>query len=481
MRIVESLILSYFCPIFRLFLYLHGCFLFLLTSFAMSDALQSRFLIAAPTSGAGKTTVACGLMALLSQRGLKVQPFKCGPDYIDTKYHAQACRRPSINLDLFLAGEAHLEQLFARYAEGADVCVVEGMMGMYDGYDHDVGSSGDIARRLQLPVVLVVDARSAAYSIAPLLSGFINFRKEVHVAGVIFNRVGSDAHYRALREVCDDLGITCLGRLPRRAALEMGSRYLGLDFSQHVGTDERQLLVSLLEEHVDIPLLLKKTSGQRTAKLRTFSENIRTFGSNFFDVSAPHHIVVAANDESFSFIYQEFVDRLRKVGEPTFLNPEADLPIPADTDFLYLPGGYPEKHAAALSKAVRTKASIAEYIERGGRVLAECGGMIYLSTGICFDDATPEHRRFEPMVGVFPFVVSAMKEHRKLSLGYRRMELDGHELRGHEFHYTQLLPVEGVSLPPSACQVYNARGERVATPVFRYKNVVASYTHLYFK
>ena len=179
-----------------------------------------QFLIAAPTSGSGKTTVSRGLMALFVKKGLKVQPFKCGPDYIDTKYHEVVCGRPSINLDTFMASQEHVSSLYARYSADADVAVVEGMMGMYDGYDRDRGSSAEVARLLGIPVVLVVDAKSAAYSMAPLLSGFINFRPDIRIAGVIFNRVGSLRHYRMLQEVCEDLNVTCLGYLPKQKELE---------------------------------------------------------------------------------------------------------------------------------------------------------------------------------------------------------------------------------------------------------------------
>lgn len=211
-------------------------------------------MIAAPTSGSGKTTIARGLMALLSQKGMFVQPFKCGPDYIDTKFHEAVCGRPSINLDTFMATPEHVRELFARYGDDADVCVVEGMMGLFDGYDRDKGSSAEIAHVLDIPVVLVVDAKSAAYSMAPLLSGFINFKKEVRIAGVIYNKVGSEKHFNMLQQVCDDLGLACYGYLPKSAALEQGSRYLGLDFSQQVET--RQLL-ELLEHNVKWEKLLE--------------------------------------------------------------------------------------------------------------------------------------------------------------------------------------------------------------------------------
>ena len=212
------------------------------------------FLIAAPTSGSGKTTIARGLMALFTRKGYRVQPFKCGPDYIDTKFHAAVCGRPSINLDTFMAAPEHVRELFDHYGKDADVCVVEGMMGLFDGYDRDRGSSAEIARVLGLPVVLVVDAKSACYSMAALISGFIHFRADVRISGVIFNRVGSERHFTMLQQVCDDLGVECYGYMPKRGELEQGSRYLGLDFSEK---PENRILVELLETHVQWQRLLE--------------------------------------------------------------------------------------------------------------------------------------------------------------------------------------------------------------------------------
>ena len=207
--------------------------------------MKSVFLIAAPTSGSGKTTIARGLMALFTEKGYKVQPFKCGPDYIDTKFHEAVCHRPSVNLDTFMATPEHVRELFTHYGQDTDVCVVEGMMGLFDGYDRDKGSSAEIAQALDIPVVLVVDAKSAAYSMAPLLQGFVNFRKNVRIAGVIFNKVGSERHFSMLQQVCDDLHIECFGYLPKSPELEQGSRYLGLDFSELNSQPIKQL-----EEHV---------------------------------------------------------------------------------------------------------------------------------------------------------------------------------------------------------------------------------------
>ena len=216
--------------------------------------MTHSFLISAPTSGSGKTTIARGLMALLTQKGKVVQPFKCGPDYIDTKFHAAVCGRPSINLDTFMASKEHVRELFDRYGADADVCIVEGMMGLFDGYDRDKGSSAEIASVLDIPVVLVVNAKSAAFSMAALLSGFLHFRKDVRIAGVIFNKVGSERHQKMLKEVCEDLQVECFGCLPKHTDLEQGSRYLGLDFSEEV---QNETLVQLLEESVQWKRLLK--------------------------------------------------------------------------------------------------------------------------------------------------------------------------------------------------------------------------------
>ncbi len=412
-------------------------------------------------SGQGKTTVARGLMALFEQKGLKVQPFKCGPDYIDTKFHERVCRRPSINLDSFMASEPHLRQLYRQKTAGADVSIVEGMMGLFDGYDRDRGSSAEIARILQLPIVLVVDARSAAYSMAALLSGFIHFQSDLQFAGVIFNKVGSPRHYDMLRQVCYDLHIDCLGYLPRQSQLEQASRYLGLDFSAQ---SESNALVELLEKHVDWQRLL--STGPENAN---YPDNTESSGlsSGFSEISEAPRVLVARNSESFSFLYHEHLEQWRHA---TFFDPETEVPSLDDIDLLYLPGGYPEKHLEALAAASDTRQAIRHYAAQGGRILAECGGMMYLCQSIVTDEG--EHS----MCGVLPYRIGARRQDRKLSLGYRQLRLGNLQLRGHEFHYTQFLD----ALPASITQVYNAKGEPVSTPVFRQGNVIASYTHLYW-
>ena len=417
--------------------------------------MKSAFLIAAPMSGSGKTTIARGLMALFTKRGYCVQPFKCGPDYIDTKFHEAVCGRPSVNLDTFMATPEHVRELFFRYGADADVCIVEGMMGLFDGYDRERGSSYEIARVLGLPIVLVVDAKSAAYSMAALLSGFLKFRTDVRFAGVIFNKVGSPKHFGMLQQVCDDLQVPCLGYLPKSPVLEQGSRYLGLDFSEKPETTE---LIRLLDEHVNL-----------FPRWEHFIPTVGTNHSHGGNKTFPRwecSVLMARNAESFSFVYQEAIDRFASV---RYFDPETDVPDFKGIDLLYLPGGYPEKHLEALADNAACREAIRAYAERGGRIVAECGGMMYLCRSIVTDNG--EYHT----CGVLPYSITARKNDRHLSLGYRRFMLDGREYRGHEFHYTQFLgPV-----PPSAVQVYDALGRPVATPVFRYKNVFASYTHLY--
>ena len=423
--------------------------------------MKIQFLIAAPTSASGKTTIARGLMALLTMKGYKVQPFKCGPDYIDTKFHEAVCGRPSINLDTFMASKEHVKELFGRYGADADICIVEGMMGLFDGYDRDKGSSAEIASTLGIPVMLVVDAKSAAYSMAPLLQGFINFRKDVRICGVIFNKVGSEKHFRMLQQVCEDLHIECFGYLPKSPALEQGSRYLGLDFS----------LTST-----------PSPVGEGSSYFSTIADNILAKLSPVSLYTPLAHgrgdggeALIARNAESFSFIYQETIDCFEDV---RFFDPETEVPALEDVDLLYLPGGYPEKHLEALVKNEACRKAIKDYAEQGGRIVAECGGMMYLCEKIVTDEGE------YPMCGVLPYSITARKADRKLSLGYRRFTLDDKEYRGHEFHYTQFFSEKSGKAesmgekPQSVTQVYNAKGEPVDTPVFKYKNVLASYTHL---
>ena len=433
-----------------------------------------QVMIAAPTSGAGKTTLAIGLMALLSRKGFKVQPFKCGPDYIDTKFHKAVCNRPSVNLDLFMASNCHVREIYKRYSADADVCVVEGMMGLYDGYKLSKGSPADIAQTLDVPVVMVVDGSHAGFSIAPMLYGFKSFSDRIRIVGVIYNKVASERHATMLREAAKEVGLECLGCLPRQKDVTNGERYLGLDFSHKIDAER---VADMVEKNVDWQRVLEitKPNGCKTMSADITgnvdsSPAIPIVSEQTLEQGWQKKIMIARNSESFSFLYQEHIDILKSQGEVEFFDPEEDVRLPEDTTMLYLPGGYPEKHLSALEKAERCRKSIKEYAEHGGRIIAECGGMMYLCRSIIGDEGETE------MCGVLPYSITARKSDRKLSLGYRQVVINGKEYRGHEFHYTQFLP----PLPPSAAAVYDARGNEVVSPVIRQGNVLASYTHLYW-
>lgn len=419
-----------------------------------ADGMNNAILIAAPSSGSGKTTVARGLMAMLTRKGYRVQPMKCGPDYIDTKFHAAVTGRPSINLDTFMSSPEHVRRLFQQYAATADACIIEGMMGLFDGYDGPRGSAAEIAKLLDVPVVMVVDARSAGYSLAPLLYGFSRWDKDLRLARVIYNKVGTARHEQMLRQVSRDTGIDCLGCIPRSKDLENGERYLGLDFSSMGCADT---LADIIEEHIDwaslaAVLQLEKKSTGNAVQVTAASGKC-------------HNTVVALNSESFSFVYQETLDLMPGA---THIDPETDTALPPHTELLYLPGGYPEKHLNTLTGNTSMRQSIADYARRGGRIVAECGGMMYLCQSIVTDEGE------YPMCGVLPYRVSFRKADRHLSLGYRRWTIDGIEMRGHEFHYSQFTGTK----PTSACQVMDARGNPVDSPIIRTGNIWASYIHL---
>lgn len=416
-------------------------------------------MIGAATSGSGKTTFTLGLLRLLRNRGLKVQPFKCGPDYIDTKHHAMAAGEESVNLDTYMASEAHVKELFARYGKAADVCVTEGVMGLFDGYDGMKGSSAEIARLIGISVVLVLNAKSMAYSVAPVLFGFKHFCPEIRVVGVVFNFVASKAHYAYLQQACKDAGVEALGYIPRDESIVIPSRHLGLSIDESFCFDAfADRVAELITQTVDVDRLLELCMA-----------DIPVYEGMKQDVTGKKKIAVAY-DEAFNFTYRENIDVLRREGEVLFFSPLRDEVLP-DVDFLYLPGGYPELYLSELSANEKMRFAIRAYCEAGGCVLAECGGMMYLC-----DTITGSDGREYPMVGVLK--QRATMEQMKLKLGYREVHLGERVMRGHEFHYSRILPNDE---PLSSIgKVYNAKGSEVDTLIFNYKNVLASYIHFYW-
>lgn len=426
--------------------------------------MKSHLLIGAASSGSGKTTFTLGLLRALKNRGGKVRPFKCGPDYIDTRHHKMAAGSPSVNLDSFMMSEQHIKELYRHYTSEADYAVTEGVMGLFDGYDGMKGSSAEIAGLLGIPVILIVNAKSTAYSVAPLLYGFKNFHKELNLVGAVFNFVASENHYSFLKQACLDAGVEALGYLPKQADVEIPSRHLGLSLDEAFCFDTfADRVADLVEKHVDIDRLLELTAYQSDAST---SHLLTQSGEN----TLPSLRISIARDAAFNFAYEENIQLLHRLGKVTFFSPLKDTTLP-ESDFVYLPGGYPELYLSELSSNQPMLRSIRQYVEAGGRLLAECGGMMYLCNEIRSTEGT-----IYPMVGLFN--QSATMEQMKLRLGYRTLHYKDYTMKGHEFHYSRVLPCE--EHPSSVATAQTAKGVSVDTPLYRYKNVLAGYTHLYW-
>ncbi|MFF7243178.1 cobyrinate a,c-diamide synthase [Embleya sp. NPDC008237] len=405
----------------------------------MSAPAPPRVVIAAPASGHGKTTVATGLIAAFTRRGDVVSPHKVGPDYIDPGYHALAAGRPGRNLDPFLVGEDRIAPLFAHGARGADLAVVEGVMGMFDGAAGRGGyaSTAHVARLLAAPVILVVDARAQSRSVAALVRGFDAFDPDVGVAGVILNRVGSDRHESMLREALDEIGMPVLGVLRRHDAIAKPARHLGL-----VPVAERHAdavrtvdaLGELLARSVDLAAVRRIAAGAGPLPDAPWDPVQEVAGP------IPGRPVVAlAGGSAFTFAYAETAELLGAAGaEVVTVDPLRDERLPAGTTGLVLGGGFPEVYAAELSANATLRADVVALAARGGPIAAECAGLLYLARTL--DGA--------PMCGVLD-ADARMTE--RLTLGYREataahdsvLAATGRVVRGHEFHRTTLTPRAG--------------------------------------
>ncbi len=431
------------------------------------EVIKTAFLLAAPSSGSGKTTLTLALLRLFAERGLTVQPFKCGPDYLDTRLHSLAASwggksRTGINLDTFMASKEHAQKLFYRYSSDADASIVEGVMGLFDGAEKSEGSSAEIATTLGIPVIMVVNAQSMAYSAAPLLYGFRTFDPRLNLAGVIFNQVNSLSHYRYLEAAARDAGVEPLGYLPHNKAVAISQRHLGLDTSTGYG---REGVIAAMAEHVkktvDIERLLEITKVA-----------LPPFDPVFVSGQKGDRVIAVARDAAFNFIYHENLEALSEYGDIVFFSPLDDKRLPK-ADMVYLAGGYPELYAEQLSANGAMRQQIASYCRNGGVAYAECGGMMYLGRAITLKEGT-----VLPMCGVFDF--DTTMQDGKLSLGYRKVVLDDRpavEFSGHEFHYSR---VSRQGELQNIAAVKNSRGESIETPVFRAKNTIASYIHLYW-
>jgi len=432
------------------------------------------FLIGGTASGCGKTTLTLGIMAALKFRGLVVQPFKCGPDFIDPSLHRMVTGHISSNLDLRMCGPDFCKAIFQRRLAGHEpvpagtVAVVEGVMGLFDG---GPASSAALALALDLPVVLVIDASSAAESAAAVLKGFEVYDPSVRIAGVIFNRVGSPYHRELIQEaVRKSCQAKILGFFPRDIRFEIPDRHLGLHMGDESPLDAGQLqeLAATIETHIDVDALLSLASSPIATPIRrpVVPRPIVQAGSLKLAV---------ARDLPFCFYYEDNLEILQKAGfELRLFSPLHDRQLPADMDALYLGGGYPELHAEALSRNVAMREAIAAWAASGGVIHAECGGFMYLC-----EELIDLEGKAHAMAGVFPATVRM--RNRLSRLGYRRARLtrdclwgkEGEMLHGHEFHYSVV-----ERMPPEVETLYQLEDGRQEG--FRVGNTVGGYIHLHF-
>ncbi|MDR2549714.1 MAG: cobyrinate a,c-diamide synthase [Desulfobulbus sp.] len=399
---------------------------------------RPALLVAGTHSGCGKTTVTLGVMAALAKRGLAVQPFKCGPDFIDPSLHRMVAGRVSRNLDIRMCGVDWVRRTFARHGREAEIAVVEGVMGLFDGGE---GSAATLAKTLDLPVLLVVDVRSAAESVAAVVHGFATLDAGVRLAGVICNGIGSDKHRAMVEEaVGRHCTVPVLGSLPRSESVTIPSRHLGLHMGEEhpLAGEGLERLIALIETHVDLERLLRIASSPRGG------EAVAELPAPIAVSGAPVRIGLA-RDAAFCFYYEDNLDLLRTAGAELIpFSPLNDGQLPPSLDGLYLGGGYPELHARRLSDNRAMREQVRAFAESGRPVYGECGGFMYL----CHSIADLDGEVFA-MAGLYPF--AARMQTRLRSLGYRRPRIvrdcllgpAGTVLHGHEFHYSTIETGDG--------------------------------------
>lgn len=439
---------------------------------------MKAFLIGGTSSGSGKTTLTLGLLRALAQRGLRVQPFKVGPDYIDTGWHTRVTGVPSRNLDAFMLPAPTIQSLFQHHAAQADVAVIEGVMGLFDGYGVDplYCSSAGMARQLGCPVILVVDGKAVSTSAAATVLGFKLFSPEVPLAGVILNRVNSAEHYALLKNAIETYcQIPVLGRVPVVADASLPERHLGL-FTAHdtlTFAPRWDALAEVIAQHVDLDALL------RLAELPTPAQPAAPLYPDWLEGAGEGLTLALAEDEAFNFYYPDNLELLEAAGVRLVrFSPLHDSHLPP-CDMVYLGGGYPELHAQQLADNLPMRTALRAAHQRGVAIYAECGGLMYLGEWL----VTAAGQRW-PMVGIFP---GESRMNQSLTrFGYCQatamedtlLAARGETLRGHEFHYsdfhTTATPVLQCSKTRDGVEMAGWQGG------YQSGNTLASYLHVHF-
>lgn len=442
------------------------------------NARRNRIVIAGTGSGVGKTTITIGLMGALKRRGLNVQGFKCGPDYIDPTYHTAVTGRISRNLDTWMLSHDTMQEIFLRGSEGADISVIEGVMGLYDGKSPlaNTGSTAEIATLLDSPVILVVNAQSMARSAAAVVLGYQKLDEGVRIAAVIVNKCGSQGHYQIVKSAIEqECGIPVIGWLGRDEQLEIPERHLGLIPAIERGelTPFLDHAADLVEKGIDLEAIV--SLAEEAAERSWPEKRLFTIGSPY---PSDGPTIAIARDAAFNFYYPENLELLEQKGANLIcFSPLAGEKVPKEVDGLYIGGGFPEEFAAELAAHEHIKADLKARIDRGLPVFAECGGYMYLTRSIT-DRAGFKHE----MTGVIPADVKM--QNKLAALGYREAKalsdcilmIQDEIIRGHEFHYSTLTTDQD-NYP----YVYETKGLRGAGREGYYtENLMAGYTHVHF-
>ncbi|WP_319508472.1 cobyrinate a,c-diamide synthase [uncultured Methanolobus sp.] len=417
--------------------------------------MTKAVLLAGTNSGVGKTTVSMGIMAALKRREMEVQPFKVGPDYIDPTYHTAICGKPSRNLDTFMMQVDGVKDTFSRYSENADINVVEGVMGLFDGMSStEIASSAHVAKTLDIPVILIVNVHGMSRSAAAIVKGFSEFDKDVKIAGVILNKVGSPRHAQMIIDSIPDIPV--VGTLPRNKDITVPSRHLGL-YMAHEQDFDTEKLAAFIEENIDLDAILSIAQTAPETEKSTVEEEREA------DIR-----IGIAYDSAFCFYYQDMFDAFRSAGaEPVFFSPiKGELP---EVDGLYFGGGYPELYMSELESSKTTK-SLKDLSAEGMPIYGECGGLQYLSTSYEIEGTV--HK----MADVLPAQTVLTKKLQ--ALGYTEGQANGDfikgTIRGHEFHYSVTYCDNDAKL---AYEMKRGKGIIDGKDGLTEHNALASYTH----
>lgn len=433
----------------------------------------NRLVIAGTGSGVGKTTFTIGLMAALQQKGFQVQGFKCGPDYIDPTFHTAVTGRASRNLDSWMFDEKTVIDVLERNSRDADISIIEGVMGFYDGKSplEDRGSTAEISILTKSPVLLIVNCASMARSAAAIVKGFQLFNTKVNIVAVIANQVGSEGHYKIVKAAVEqECGIPVVGYLKKEQNIEMPSRHLGLIPAIERGELQpffRQL-GELISATVDIEKIYELSNAPE----------LPTIQPSIFDVKNNGQVKIAvAKDAAFNFYYEENIELLQANGATIeYFAPLDGEEVPTDADGLYIGGGFPEEFAQQLAQQTDVKKSIQQAIKKGIPTLAECGGFMFLTEAIF----TTDGKRFE-MVDCIPGTIQMQT--RLVALGYREifgtkenfLIREGQEAKGHEFHYSTYSKPENIQYAYETKSRFKKQGEG-----YMHENLIAGYTHFHF-